>query len=484
MASIFKSPGKSKYTILYFDENGKRRKRAGFTDKGETRRLANKLEEDARKRREGLIDDTAIAYRDHGRRSLAEHLDDWKKTLQSRCGTAQHVKLHVSRAMRIVALIKGAKLSDIQAPRPVTREGVKQAGNELRSRAGAARIADLTPESVQSALARLIEEGRSHQTANHHRNAIKSFCKWLHETRRVRDYPIRGVSGFNIKEDPRHERRTIALDELQRLIDAAQAGEQYKSMTGPMRALCYRLAVASGLRYSEIASIVPESFDWQGGTITIRAAYAKNGQTVTLPIARDLSSDLAIYTEQLHAGKPIFPLPHDKGAAMLRVDLKRAGIPYRDAGGLVFDFHSLRCELATLADAAGVSPRVVQKLMRHSKLEMTGRYTRPRAVDLEIAAMMVPSLRPTGKQPEALEATGTDPVPVLLSATQTATCDNDNRRNSLTGEGLEPSTNGLTYLIGFHRPSRLRLRNAFSACTRSLALMVWTIPSPSQACRV
>ena len=71
---------------------------------------------------------------------------------------------------------------------------------------------------------------------------------------------------------------------------------------------------------------------------------------------------------------------------MLRADLKAAGIPYRDASGLFFDFHSLRCETATLADAAGVSPRVVQKMMRHSTLELTGRYTRPRAVDIEAAA--------------------------------------------------------------------------------------------------
>ena len=28
---------------------------------------------------------------------------------------------------------------------------------------------------------------------------------------------------------------------------------------------------------------------------------------------------------------PIFPLPHDKGAAMVRRDLEAAGIPYRDA---------------------------------------------------------------------------------------------------------------------------------------------------------
>ena len=62
---------------------------------------------------------------------------------------------------------------------------------------------------------------------------------------------------------------------------------------------------------------------------------------------------------------------------MLRPDLERAGIPYVDAGGLVFDFHALRCQCATLADQAGVTPRVVQKLMRHSTLELTGRYTRP-----------------------------------------------------------------------------------------------------------
>ena len=73
---------------------------------------------------------------------------------------------------------------------------------------------------------------------------------------------------------------------------------------------------------------------------------------------------------------------------MLRMDLKVAKIPYKDSAGLYFDFHSLRCELATLADAAGVSPRVVQKLMRHSKLEMTQKYTRPRAVDVRPAAVV------------------------------------------------------------------------------------------------
>jgi len=78
--------------------------------------------------------------------------------------------------------------------------------------------------------------------------------------------------------------------------------------------------------------------------------------------------------------------------------------------------------MATLADAAGVSPRVVQKMMRHSSLELTGRYTRPRAVDIEAAAGMIPSLKPADNPSEREVMTGTDSGPISLpSAIQFAT---------------------------------------------------------------
>src|SRR5262249_44932851 len=138
-------------------------------------------------------------------------------------------------------------------------------------------------------------------------------------------------------------------------------------------------------------------FDWWAPSVTIRAAYTKNGDPATLPLPRDTADDLAAYVTTLAPEEPVFPLPRrGRGAEMLRVDLAAAGIPYRDAAGLVFVFHSLRCETVTLADAAGVSPRVVQKMMRHSTLELTGRYTRPRAVDIEARAAMLPSRLVTG----------------------------------------------------------------------------------------
>jgi hypothetical protein len=55
-----------------------------------------------------------------------------------------------------------------------------------------------------------------------------------------------------------------------------------------------------------------------------------------------------------------------------------------------------------------VSPRVVQSLMRHSTLELTGRYTRPRAVDIDRASRMLPRLTADPLEPDSTAATGTD----------------------------------------------------------------------------
>jgi len=84
---------------------------------------------------------------------------------------------------------------------------------------------------------------------------------------------------------------------------------------------------------------------WEGGeqsdkvpSVRVAACCTKNGDEATLPIPNDLADDLAAYVATLPTGAPIFPLPVEKGAKMLRVDLEAAGIPYRDAAGLVFDF--------------------------------------------------------------------------------------------------------------------------------------------------
>jgi hypothetical protein len=53
MASVFKPTGSKKYVIFYTDENGRRRKKTGATDKTVTERIARDLENRGALRRGG-----------------------------------------------------------------------------------------------------------------------------------------------------------------------------------------------------------------------------------------------------------------------------------------------------------------------------------------------------------------------------------------------------------------------------------------------
>ncbi len=405
MAS-FRKHGKVWY-YRFTDADGIKRETKGCTDRRATEELARDAETEAAKIKAGE-DPRNIAYRQHAAKPLADHLAAWNRDMVAKGKTAKHADQSLDRVRRLVAVMFGARPDDIDG-KTMSRPQQEQARLLVGRLIAKARLADLTTERVQDAIATFRDSGRSLQTCNHYRACVRAFARWAWKNGRLRDNPLLNLEGFNAKEDRRHDRRTVSLDELKRLIVVAEQGPVYQEMTGAMRALCYRLAVATGLRYGEIASILPESFDWKAPAVTVAAAYTKNGQTATLPLPDDLADDLAAYVAPLEAKMPIFPLPA-KGVDMLRPDLAAAGIAYVDASGLFFDFHSLRCQTATLADAAGVSPRVVQRLMRHSTLELTGRYTRPRAVDIEAAASRLPSLKPEGDMPEAtvLAATGTD----------------------------------------------------------------------------
>jgi integrase len=316
--------------------------------------------------------------------------------------------------------------------RNLTEIQLKELPKTIEAVVARAHLSDMVRERVQETIARFQGAGWSLQTCNHYAGAAKTFAKWCDSSDRTREDLLRGLKTYNATEDRRHLRRSISVDELKRLLEATRQGPVVLDMTGPERALCYWLASQTGLRHNELRSIRPESFDWAARTVSVAAAYSKNRQAATLPIPTDLAPILADYVKSLAPGAPVFRLREGRGADMLKVDLAAAGIPYRDASGHVFDFHSLRVELATLADQAGVSPRVVQRLMRHSSLDLTNRYTRPRAVDIEAAATMLPSLKPDAdsSEPVTLAATGTDPAPTAdPRATQKRYPDGDAGRN-------------------------------------------------------
>jgi integrase len=507
----------------FTDADGVKREWPGCPDRRATEELARKAETEAAQVRAGLYDPKELAYRRHAAHPLSEHLNEYESDMRARNNTAHYAQLHSDRARRVAALVCGGRLVDFDPPKTADKADRARADARRAEILGRGRLADLTLSKVQDALGALWAAGRSLQTLNHHRAAVRGFVIWARKDGRLRNDPLLGLVGFNAKEDRRHDRRTLAVDELRRLIQATEAAPPYREMTGPARALVYRLAVASGLRYAEIGSIRPESIDLDAvsPTVTIQAAYAKNGQTATLPLPSDLATDLGPVLHRLPPGRPVFPLPPGGGAAMLRADLDRAGIAYPDELGRVFDFHSLRCQRATLADQAGVSPRVIQRLMRHSSLDMTNRYTRPRMHDLVGAAAALPSPRPPNPAPAvaSVTATGTDGQHINNRfANYLPTGGGGNGRNESDSDvmaesdaqirmgrnpqemkGLGDQGRVLTGPVASDRggartldqrinvPHRLSPTNEDRGPRHGAPppmLMVWTISSPSQACRV
>lgn len=259
----------------------------------------------------------------------------------------------------------------------------------------AASVSDLAPDRIQVELGRIKSE-RSARTANHALGAVKAFAAWLEATERIDRVP-RGLAlleRYNEESDRKLVRRALSPDELERLLEAAERGKpmhlygRTKSkhhriiVSGPDRALLYRLAMGTGFRADELRSLTPESFSLEGPepTITVRAAYTKNGKEAVQPITADLADRLKASLEGRPQGKPIVAVP-EKTAGMLRRDLLAAGIvaPQARRGKAsagVVDFHALRASYITNLIRSGANPRAVQLLARHSNVNLTlERYT-------------------------------------------------------------------------------------------------------------
>ena len=185
----------------FTDGDGVAHERKGCPDRRETEAMAAAAEADAGKVRSGLIDPKALGFRAQEARPLADHLADWRRDMQARGKTPKHAEQFYDRAGKLVALVRGARLADLE---PGLRKAAQEpAARALADRLTAARLSELAPDRIQSALAALRDAGKANQTVNHYRAALRAFVRWLWDKGRLNDNPMRGVKGFNVEEDPR-----------------------------------------------------------------------------------------------------------------------------------------------------------------------------------------------------------------------------------------------------------------------------------------
>jgi len=397
---------KSKRWYLEFrDQRQTIRRLAGFTDRSATQELGRKIsllldyraagqplsrdltrwiEELPLRLRDrlgsiGLLDTVRVA----ALQPLTEHLDAFEAALANRGITTKHVALVTGRARRLV-------------------EG-----------SGINYWSDLGGEVVERFLAQERESGRINvQTSNFYLQAIKQFAKWMVEEGHADSSPVSHLRARNPRRDRRHLRRALLVEEIRSLLSRTQDEPPRFGMTGPERALVYLLAVESGLRASELASLRCADFDFTGTppTVTIRAAAAKSGRDKIIPLRAGTAAQVKEISREKLPTANVFSMPPSHATArMVRRDLEAAGIPYEDESGRKADFHALRHTFITFLKQGRVHSKTMQTLARHSTAALTlDCYTHSYQADEVAAIENLPELSPEPPQASSSRATGTD----------------------------------------------------------------------------
>jgi integrase len=328
----------------------------------------------------GLISGARAA----GGKPLAAHLEDYRAVLLARGDTTGYADTTMARIKRSFEGCGFTAWTDIAAAR------------------------------AQCYLAELqrTEQRFSAESYNHYVRAMKGFCRWMMQERRASENPIAYVKLLNSKMDIRHQRRALEPDGIRRLLETTTAGPVRRGMSGPDRAMLYRLAIETGLRAGELRSLTKESFDLTALTVMVKATYSrKRKQDAVLPLRPDTAAVLRGFLAGKLSGVRLFKIPRPP-VDLLRPDLEAAGIPYRDASDRVVDFHSLRHTCGSLLAASGVHPKVAQQIMRHSSIDLTmSRYSHVFKGQEADAVAALPDLSQPSQAARQTQATGTDNNP-------------------------------------------------------------------------
>ncbi len=234
--------------------------------------------------------------------------------------------------------------------------------------------------------------------------------------------PFAGMGQLDEKADRRRKARALNENELVRLLDAARrrpiedattvrTGQNKGDMTakvsderrselertGYERALIYKTAILTGLRFNELQTLVVGDVSFGDVPfVKLQRDNEKNRKGSTVALRSDLALDLKEWCKGKAKSDLVFCVP----SGLLRIlnrDLNAAGIPKIDSEGFVVHIHALRHSFGTHLSMAGVAPRIAQAAMRHSDISLTmNTYTDARLLDTSAAVESLPSL-PLGK---------------------------------------------------------------------------------------
>ncbi len=392
------------WVARWYDHRGVRVERSTrTTDRKAADQMLRHWMAESAKRRSGMIDPEVEAVTKRSREPIRVALDAWRASLAARNITPKRVSVATRRAETIIEACGFPTLAGIRA------------------------------EGVHAWIAERREAGDAPRTINGHLQALRQMVKWAIGDGRLASNPVVGVSAVRVIGQT-FQRRPLDPAEAAQLLSVTEDGPIRRGMAGPDRAMLYRVALGTGFRAAEIASLTPECFDLDAAppAVTVRAAYSKRRRDDRQPIRSDLAETLRGWLDDKRPGDPVFRVGDlSRLAATLRADLRlgrarwiravsgpaerreRARTDFLrevDRDGRRVDFHALRASYITMLVKSGASVKEAQELARHSDPKLTlGVYTRLGVHDLAGALDRMPTTDRTDEPPsiETQRATGT-----------------------------------------------------------------------------
>ena len=304
------------YTAKYRDGQGILREvSTRCRSKEGARAVLKELLDRAEKVRSGILSPAEDAIIDHLDTPLASHIEAYLEDHRSRGSSTSHL------------------------------EGVEIRLNRLCRELSLVRLGDLRPETMAKWLAARSQEGIAARTRNSYLEVWKAFCNWCADTNRLASNPLAKLRKVNQKADLRHIRRSMTVEDLQKLLYVArwrplaelgretiklkpsEKGHKRSSWTyldisfselsaavarararakdkpqlilerehlGHERCLIYKMLALTGLRRNELASLTVGDLrlDAAVAHILLPAALEKSRQGAELPLRDDLVSDI------------------------------------------------------------------------------------------------------------------------------------------------------------------------------------------------
>lgn len=363
--------GRTTTTQALYGVVGGRRVALGTSDMGTAWITLRRLQREHADREAGI----RTVAQEQAAKTLADHMEDWLTAVGhggAGAGTIAECRRHVMEIARLAGwerigqIERGALVTALATLRKhVQREGVKR-------------------------------EKPSPTTRNHYLRHVRQFCRWLADHDRLPNDPTRGVKRLSTMTGRAYVHRCPTDAEMARLFahladDGAERTGGAGVLTlqgGAHRALAYRVAMATGLRKSEVRSLTRRSFDLTAATVRVEAAYSKHRRVDVLPLPGWLVAELR---EWFAADGPTWGAWPTAGAKVLQADLAAAGLEYRTDAGY-WSWHSFRTwYVTTLANQPNISPKTLMELARHSTAQLTmSVYAKARTEAMRDAVNQIP----------------------------------------------------------------------------------------------